>query len=269
MLSYSAVVWVNALNKQLNTKKLEQIQALALRISCGAMPGTSHESLDHITNTPRIATYLKGEAAKGAARLRANGEWTTEKPQPTKGTILPHATINNAYLDTLNLPKGKQDQIKPTLKLNTSYTLEVPSPEDTATHRNEISTRIKELNPATITCYTDGSKTEAGTGFGYSITTNNNKEEIAHGHAKLPDHCSVYQAELSALTKAANTLTQRTDDDILFLTPPHPPHATTTEVSKIPHGIISLWARPNLSQKKTLYRLQPFPNSSTSSRLFF
>ena len=58
MLSYSAVVWVGALDKQVNSTKLERVQALALRITCGTLPGTSHESLNHVTNTPGITTYL-------------------------------------------------------------------------------------------------------------------------------------------------------------------------------------------------------------------
>ena len=81
-----------------------------------------------------------------------------------------------------------------------------------------MSDRINEFHPTDITCYTDGSKTEAGTGFGYIITTNNNKTEIAQGHAKLPDHCSVYQAELCAITSAANSLTPHSGDNIIFLT---------------------------------------------------
>ena len=218
MLSYSSVVWINALNKQYNVKKLERVQALALRISSGAMPSTSHEALDHITNTPRIATYLQGEAAKGASRLIANGEWTIEKPQPTKGTILAHSTINNTYLQALNLPSGRQDQVKPIYKLNTNYMLEIPKKEEMVEHRSDIANRINQLAPTTITCYTDGSKTESGTGYGYSITTNNNNIIIYEGSAKLPDHCTVYQAELSGITAAAGILQDHTDNNIIFLT---------------------------------------------------
>ena len=70
----------------------------------------------------------------------------------------------------------------------------------------------------TITCYTDGSKTDNGTGFGYTITTKNNKEEVLHHSAKIPDYCSVYQAELRAITAAATSLQDTTNKDILFLT---------------------------------------------------
>ena len=57
-----------------------------------------------------------------------------------------------------------------------------------------------------ITCYTDGSKTEEGTGYGSTTTTNNNNIELNTQSSKLPDYCTVYQAELTAITNAAAAL---------------------------------------------------------------
>ena len=68
ILSYSATGWVRALDN--NNKKLERVQALALRIMTGAFPSTPFNSLNHLMQTPHIGCYLKGEAAKGAARLK-------------------------------------------------------------------------------------------------------------------------------------------------------------------------------------------------------
>ena len=69
ILSYSATVWVRALDNKNNLKKLERVQALALRIMTGAFPSTPFNSLNNLTETPHIGCYFKGEAAKGAARL--------------------------------------------------------------------------------------------------------------------------------------------------------------------------------------------------------
>ena len=219
MISYSSVIWVNALNKQYNTKKLERIQAMALRIASGAMPGTSNSALDHITNLPNIGTYLKGEAAKAASRLKGTGEWTTEVTQAKKGTILSHTTINNSYLNEVELPCDKQDLTKPILKLNTKYSLMDTKITALAEHRAGMEDRISDIPKETITCYTDGSKTDSGTGYGFYISTNNNQTELARGLAKLPDYCTVYQAELSAITAAANALTNNTKGaEVVFLT---------------------------------------------------
>ena len=60
-------IWIKATKSY--AKKLERVQAMALRIMPGAMPSTLLNVLDHITDTINILTYLSGEVAKGAARL--------------------------------------------------------------------------------------------------------------------------------------------------------------------------------------------------------
>ena len=49
ILSYSGTVWVRTLDNKNNLKKLERVQALALRIMTGAFPSTPFNSLNHLT----------------------------------------------------------------------------------------------------------------------------------------------------------------------------------------------------------------------------
>ena len=211
ILAYASVVWINALNTQTNTKLMERVQRLALNIMTGAMSGTSSINLNKITETPNIVTFLKGEAAKGASRLLAYKDWTVEVNPLVKGTIRQHSTLNNNYLNSLDLPKADLDLTKPIFTLDTGYTTVIPD-------RGEITNIIKQLPKETITCYTDGSKTEQGTGFGFIITTNNNADEIHTHSAKLPDFCTVYQAELTAITEAAEWLKAYLNKTIIILT---------------------------------------------------
>ena len=74
MLSYSVSIWIRAALNKSNETKLERVQAMALRIMTGALPSTPFRALDRITNTPTIANYLRGEAAKGASRLQGYGD---------------------------------------------------------------------------------------------------------------------------------------------------------------------------------------------------
>ena len=203
ILSYSSVIWINALSKQVNINKLEKVQRLALSIASGALPGTATINLNKLTDTPSIANYLKGEAAKGAARLKAYGDWTIETNPNKKGSIKFHSTTNNKYIEELTLPKAEMDLTITRLNLKREYNTKVPV-------RETQEQMIKEIQEDEITCYTDGSKTDDGTGFGFIITTNKNKTEIMSCYAKLPDHCSVYQAELIAITKAAEMLQNNT-----------------------------------------------------------
>ena len=175
------------------------------------MPSTPFVSLDHITDTPRIITFIKGEAAKGASRLQAYKDWSGEKIPLRKGTIKHHTTLNNKYLDDLQLPKAEKDLTKSRLSLKMNYNIDLPD-------REEISNIINQISPDAITCYTDGSKTDQGTGYGYIITTSNNNNEILSTSAKLPDFCTVHQAELTALTAAGESLLDYTNKNIYLLT---------------------------------------------------
>ena len=217
ILSYCAVVWVRALNTQHNVKKLERVQALALRIMSGAMPSTPFRALDHITNTPNIATFLRGEAAKGAARLDCYNDWTGEAAPSGKGLIIAHSTISNEFLAEFDLPKSaERDLTKPILTLNRNYDISIPKEEDIPVYRRELPDTIINITPETITCYSDGSQTDDGTGFGYIVTRDNNNVELSQASAKMPDFCSVYQAELTAIMAGAETLADCKEQNILF-----------------------------------------------------
>ena len=161
ILSYGAVIWVKALDTATNTTKLKRVQAPALRIMTGALPSTPFESPDHITDyIPGIVNFLKGEAAKGAARLQSNGEWTGEKAPSGKGFIRAHTTINNDYITDLKLPKAERDLTKPTLILQRDYALVYPTEEEKDFYKSNFSSTIGLIPPETISCYTEGSKTE-------------------------------------------------------------------------------------------------------------
>jgi ribonuclease HI len=196
--------------------KLKRVQALALKIMSGALPGTPFESLDNIADIPGIEVFLKGEAAKGAARLQSYRDWTGETAPTGKGFIKAHTTINNQYIADLELPRAERDLTKPMLTLHRSYTLEYPTGNHDD-YKSGLQEVIERLPSTTITCYTDGSRTDCGTGYGYMITTNNNAAEVARCSAKMPEYSSVFQAELSAISAAAEELKDYTDREIIFL----------------------------------------------------
>ena len=93
ILSYSATVWVRALDNNHNLKKLGRVQALALRIMAGAFPSTHFNSGNHLTET--IGCYLKREAAKGEARLQGYNYWTVEMAPSVKARVLLKLTVTS------------------------------------------------------------------------------------------------------------------------------------------------------------------------------
>ncbi|MCP4458360.1 MAG: reverse transcriptase-like protein [Cytophagales bacterium] len=220
ILTYCVSIWIRATHTKHNAKKIERVQALALRIMSGAMPSTPFNTLNHITNTINIIPFLQGEAAKGASRLQGYGDWTSERRPSCKGNIKAHSTINNDFLDTLPIPKAAlRDLTRPIMKLESKFTIENPI-NDLEEYRKTLDNIIRDTPNKTITCYTDGSRTDSGSGAGYIITTDNNNLTIKESHFKLPDYSTVFQAELIAIKEACNYLTSQNnkDKDIIIWT---------------------------------------------------
>ena len=217
IMTYCASIWTRATYIKHNATKIRRVQALALRITTGAMPSTPFTSLNLLTNTPDIIIYLWGEAAKGAERLRAYGSWSLENFTTIKGTIKAHTTIINNFMDDLNIPNTERDLSVPTLNLARTFKVTLPGPDNT-TYRNELQHVIDSLHPDIITCYTDGSGTDQGRGVGLIITTDNNKTIIHKNSYKIPDYCSVFQAELTAIRVTCEYLYNHSDKHIIIWT---------------------------------------------------
>ena len=218
ILSYCVSIWIRATQYKTNATKFERVQALALRIMTGAMPSTPFNALNYITDTTNIIPYLKGEAAKGASRLQAYGDWSRETVPRIKGTIYAHTTINNDFLADLNIPKSTpRDLIKPFMTLNRKFRANTPE-DNINEYRQSLVENINSIPDDTITCYTDGSRMETGCGAGYIITTNNNETTINETSLKLPDYCTVYQAELTAITEACKLLNSVNNKHIIIWT---------------------------------------------------
>ena len=218
MLSYSVVIWVRALNNKANIKKLERVQGMALRLMSGAFPTTPFSALNKLTNMPSIIIYLRGEAAKGAARLQGYGDWTVETAPVGKGVIKAHSTISNDFLADLDLPGNKfRDLVKPILVLDKNYSITYPDSDTMDEYRHSLLERVGTQCVNSILCYTDGSSTEEGVGGGYLTTTKNNESDIiTECSFKLPDHCSVFQAEVMAIKEGATSMLELRNKTITF-----------------------------------------------------
>ena len=78
---------------------------------------------------------------------------------------------------------------------------------------------MKESSNNTITCYTDGSRTDSGVGAGFLTTTNNSPHNIInYSSCKLPDFCSLFQAEVTAIREVTTTLQHNRSKTIVIWT---------------------------------------------------
>ena len=177
------------------------------------------------------------------------GQLKRLRPSVCKGTIKSHSYINDNFLNELNISKKEtKDLTKPILILNRNYHITTPNDEDTTNYRKDLDKLIMESSDNTITCciqdtlssralglaecareqrylaynitcYTDGSRTESGVGAGFFTTTNNSPHNIInYSSFKLPDFCSVFQAEVSAIKEVTTTLQHNRSKTIVIWT---------------------------------------------------
>ena len=99
--------------------------------------------------------------------------------------------------------------------LERHFTITTPG-TDTIEYRDSLQNIIDNIPSETITCYTDGSRTDSGSGAGYIITTDNNKTTLDERSFKLPDYSTVYQTELTAIIEACKYLSTYTNTQIII-----------------------------------------------------
>ena len=116
----------------------------------------------------------------------------------------------------LNIPtKAERDLSIPTMMLQQHFTVTTPGTDNTE-YRDSLQNTIDNISSETITCYTNGSRTDSGSGAGYIITTDNNNTTLEERSFKLPDYCTVYQTELTAIIEACKYLSTNTNTHIII-----------------------------------------------------
>jgi ribonuclease HI len=129
--------------------------------------------------------HLKAKEMAMATYDRLSINWTTDEYSsencPSKGHIK-------------QIMKARHNLVG---NVETDYTVKTNKPGKVLFNVREA----KEDDKAMTEVYTDGSKRDGQVGAAYTITQKGN--EITYGLHKLNDECSVYQAELVAIEKAA------------------------------------------------------------------
>ncbi|XP_070854646.1 uncharacterized protein [Drosophila suzukii] len=177
ILLYGVSIWWPALMKQTTTTNLNKVQRMASLCISGALRTTPNEALNAILNLPSLDLAGMERAKIAAVRMRDLGQW---KPQ-----IYGHARI--LQQDTMIPPST--DLCKPIEYIHTPFEALLPTRED-----------WEQGQPGPIEAvnfYNDGSKLNNQVGGGiYSEQLNIRKS------FRLPDHCSVFQAEVFAIIEA-------------------------------------------------------------------
>ena len=133
--------------------------------------------------------------------MKASGHLSNENSVDRKGQITPHTYTIKQYIIKLNLPKADIDLSAKKLHLNKAFVTNIKD-------RSEAKNFVQQLKPNDVAVYTDGSGLDGKIGYGYRISTNMNQTNIANNFGSLPNFCTVFQAEVVAITQACIKMTE-------------------------------------------------------------
>jgi ribonuclease HI len=204
VLNYGCHVFANKLTDSLRSD-LQHINRLAA-LSLGSVPHSSPTiSLEVLYNLRPLDLEMELTAMKTHSRITQNQDPNRALPWDSKGKNKTdgHLKYWSKRLDQYGISNpSNRDKIPKTKVWTNNFT--VP---DFETTKNEARDKYDHF-----VCYTDGSRKNNKTGYGFVIKKF--KRIIYEDKGNLGPSATVFQAELKAITMACITLKQRKNMDI-------------------------------------------------------
>lgn len=186
ILTYASVVWWTSMEKKCNVMVLQKVQRMCCLGVSGAMRTTPTRALETILDVQPIDIQIRYEAALAAMRLRAMGEWI-ERDQKSYHQRIIEVTMGDSAGIAVS------DRI-PEMTMHAECETLVPD------RQSWVAGTLTQM-PSGTCCYTDGSKLGEKTGLGLFI-----EEPETEILFRLPDHNTVLQAEVRAITECVSWL---------------------------------------------------------------
>ena len=185
MLTYASVVWWPAVARLHIQRKLEQLQRLACLGVTGVIRTTPTAALEALLDLVPLHLLIEAEARKAAYRLKCGGQWKEE------GERLGHTRALTNAVRAHSLLEARSDRIAPTFSFSVPFKVIIPKREDWNPLRNI-------LGSADIVWFTDGSKSDVGSGAG--IYGEKPRAKLFHTLGKF---ATVFQTEIFAILVCA------------------------------------------------------------------
>ena len=188
MLTYGSFIWYKEAEKTSFRIKLNKIQRLACVLTTGAIRTTPTAALEALLNLPPLHIFMKMEAQITNYKLRTN-----ENPFMRK---LTDEHLDKEQEEDSVLKLKNSDFMKPKYHFDLPFKVTIPTRQEWV---------INEMNGDALNFYTDGSKTENGTGFGVygTIKISKSMNELA----------TIFQAEAKAITTCAEEIVKENIKD--------------------------------------------------------
>ena len=181
MLTYGSFIWYKETEKTSFRIKLNKIQRLACLLTTGAIRTTPTAALEVLLNLPPLHIFMKMEAKITNYKLSTNENRFLRK--------LTDEHLDKEQQDDPVLNLKNSDFMKPKYNFDLPFKVEIPTRQEW---------ERKEISNDSLNFYTDGSKTENGTGFGVL--------GIIEISKRMNNLATVFQAEAKAITTCATEI---------------------------------------------------------------
>ena len=200
VLSYAAVTWAHEIDNPTIKKMLRKLNRLALLTIAKVPKSTPTRALEIILGVPPLQLHLYKEAL--AAHSRIFHHETLEWEGVYKN--LTHSVSHLKFWELLRRDAGMETAEQVTDKCDIHvyskrFIVDGESFVNMAERQNRLDCNV----------FTDGSKKDDKIGAGYHIQLQNGL--ILNDYFRLSDHATVFQAEIFAITEAANALCKLED----------------------------------------------------------
>ena len=150
--------------------------------------------MEVLLGLPPIDCYLKREALAAGVRLIHNGQWKTNPGETLERKA--HTRIIENWKKKIHGVDHPQDKLVVKERVIALYTTRIGKREEI----NKEETKPMPTEPTyTISCFTDGSKSEVGTGASFSIM---GAAKTTQKSIYLGEDTTIFQAEITAITTA-------------------------------------------------------------------
>jgi ribonuclease HI len=189
-ITYGAAIWWHKAKQATCMTRLNGLQRMAAIAVTGAMRTTPGAALDVLLNWAPLHLKIEEVALSTAFRLASDGLWVDNYK-------LSGHTALNRKLRAFERFWRLTDRMIPRFVFDHSFRVIIDE-------RSDIDLEVYQENEHTVTCFTDGSKSEEGTGLGVYIAAFDLELSANVG----PD-ATVFQSEVKAIEVCIRELTFR------------------------------------------------------------
>ena len=195
-ITYGAVVWITALNKKHICKKLNSLQRQALKMITSSIHSAPTAGMEILTGLLPLNDFITMSAINCSVRLDRIGHWNVKN----------YDLHNKSHIGLLEairnqVPEINYPQDKLALRARTSNNFDTEIGDRVELNKQKV--RPMPIDENTINCFTDGSKTDLGTGAAFIIK---NRHIKLQEYTQLGQSATVFQAEITAISMAAISL---------------------------------------------------------------